>query len=114
LTSSHQKQISLDDPKKEKNKAFDLLDALSCSNSFPITYSDLHVIVAVKHCFEKDVMSMVVCGNFNPIEKLECLTLMLASAVHGVSARELAGDVNKVQRLVELLSSLLKSADGYG
>ena len=111
LTGPKRIQLSSDDAEREKNKAFDLLDALSRSGSFPITYSDLHVIVAVTHCFDKDVMSTVVCDNVNPIEKLECSTLILASAVHGVPARELIGDVNEVQRLVGLLPSLLKPAE---
>ena len=111
LTGPKRIQLSSDDAEREKNKAFDLLDALSRSGSFPITYSDLHVIVAVTHCFDKDVMSTVVCDNVNPIEKLECSTLILASAIHGVPARELIGDVNEVQRLVGLLPSLLKPAE---
>ena len=111
LTSPKQIQLRPDDAKREKNKAFDLLDALSRSGSFPVTYSVLHVIVAVTHCFDKDIMSTVVCDNVNPIEKLECSTLILASAVHGVSARELIGDVNEVQRLVGLLPALLKPAE---
>ena len=111
LANPKQTQLSNDDIKRERNKAFDLLDALSRSGCFPIAYSDLHVIVAVTHCFDKDVMSTVVCDNVNPIEKLECSTLILASAVHGVPARELIGDANEVQRLVGLLPLLLQPAE---
>ncbi|KAL3793709.1 hypothetical protein ACHAW5_008056 [Stephanodiscus triporus] len=111
LTNPKQMQLSKDDTKKERNKAFDLLDALSRSGCFPIAYSDLHVIVAVTHCFDKDVMSTVVCDNVNPIEKLECSTLILASAVHGVPARKLIGDANEVQRLAGLLPLLLQPAE---
>ncbi len=111
LTNPKQTQLSPEDTKREKNKAFDLLDALSRSGSFPIAYSDLHVIVAVTHCFDKDVMSTVICDNVNPIEKLECSTLILASAVHGVPARELIDDADEVQRLEGLLPLLLQAAE---
>ena len=56
-------------------------------------------------------MSTVVCDNVNPIEKLECSTLILASAVHGVPARELIGDADELQRLEGLLPSLLQAAE---
>jgi hypothetical protein len=111
LTDPKQIQLSPDDVKREKNKAFDLLDALSRSGSFPIAYSELHVVVAVTHCFDKDVMSTVVCDNVNPIEKLECSTLILASAVHGVPARELIGDADELQRLEGLLPLLLGTVE---
>jgi hypothetical protein len=111
LTNPKRMQLSNDDIKRERNKAFDLLDALSRSGCFQIAYSDLHVIVAVTHCFDKDVMSTVVCDNVNPIEKLECSTLILASAVHGVPARKLIGDANEVQRLAGLLPLLLQPAE---
>lgn len=89
LTRPEKQTLNTEEIKKEKNKAFDLLDARSRSGSLPIAYSELHVIVAVTHCFDKDVMSTVVCDNVNPIEQLECSTLLLASTVHGVPAREL-------------------------
>ncbi|KAL9182668.1 hypothetical protein ACHAXT_013320 [Thalassiosira profunda] len=98
--------------KREKNKAFDLLDALSRSGSLPIVYAELHVIVALTHCFDKDVMRTVISDNINPIEKLECSTLLLASAVHGVPARELIADVGELQRLEGTLPKLLGSSEG--
>ena len=99
LTQPKKQHLSVEDIKKEKNKAFDLLDALSRSGSLPIAYSELHVVVAVTHCFDKDVMSTVVCDNINPIQKLECSTLILASAIHGMPTRELIADVGELQRL---------------
>merc|ERR1712087_724310 len=71
LSSPKRQKLGAEYIKAEKNKAFDLLDALSRSGSLPIAYSELHVMVVVTHCFEKDVMSTVVCDNINPIEKLE-------------------------------------------
>ena len=111
LADPKQIRLSPDDVKREKNKAFDLLDALSRSGSLSIAFSELHVVVAVTHCFDKDVMSTVVCDNINPIEKLECSTLVLASAVHGVPARELIGDADELKRLKGLLPLLLGAVE---
>ncbi|EJK73244.1 hypothetical protein THAOC_05139 [Thalassiosira oceanica] len=91
--------LNADEIRKEKSKAFDLLDALSRSGSLAIAYSELHVVVAMTHGFEKDLMGTVILDNVNPIEKLEGSTLLLASAVHGLSARELVRDANELQRL---------------
>jgi len=76
------------DIKSEKNKAFDLLDALSRSGSLPIGYSDLHVVLCVTHRFEKDMMDTIIQDNINPIERLELSTLLLGSTVHGTAALE--------------------------
>ena len=111
LASRITQHLSSDEIKVEKNKAFDLLDALSRSGSLPIAFSDLHVIVAVTHCFDKDVMSTVVCDNVNPIEKLERSTLLLASTVHGLPARELIGDVNELHRLEKSMQFLIEPAE---
>eukprot|EP00585_Thalassiosira_rotula_P016758 CAMPEP_0196193486 /NCGR_PEP_ID=MMETSP0911-20130528/49561_1 /TAXON_ID=49265 /ORGANISM="Thalassiosira rotula, Strain GSO102" /LENGTH=999 /DNA_ID=CAMNT_0041465725 /DNA_START=1424 /DNA_END=4423 /DNA_ORIENTATION=- len=108
LTKPKRQSLDTNEVKKEKNKAFDLLDALSRSGSLPIAYNELHVVVAVTHCFDKDVMSTVVCDNINPIEKLECSTLLLASAVHGVPVRDLIGDASELQRLEGSVPLLLQ------
>merc|ERR1712038_1011420 len=83
-------KASLDstDIKSEKNKAFDLLDALSRSGSLPIGYSDLHVVLCVTHRFEKDMMDTIIQDNINPIERLELSTLLLGSTVHGTATLE--------------------------
>ena len=85
--------------KQEKDKAFDLLDALSRSGSLSIKSSELHVIVSVTHCFEKDIIGTIIQDNINPIQKLESSTLLFASAIHGVEARDLIKDESELNRL---------------
>ncbi|CAJ1960164.1 unnamed protein product [Cylindrotheca closterium] len=80
------------DVKSESNKAYDLLDAISRSGSLPIAYSDLHVIVCVTHCFEKDIMATIVEDNINPIDRLEMSTLLLGSTIHGEKPMGLIAD----------------------
>jgi len=85
LTKSVKATLDSSAIKSEKNKAFDLLDALSRSGSLPIVYSDLHVVLCVTHRFEKDVMNTIIQDNINPIERLELSTLLLGSTVHGTT-----------------------------
>jgi len=70
--------------KDERNKAIDLLDALSRSGSLPISSAELHVIVAVTHSFENDIMGTIIQDSINPIEKVEKTILILASTIHGI------------------------------
>jgi hypothetical protein len=99
------------DIKAEKEKAFDLLDALSRSGSLPISCSELHVMICVTHCFEKDVMRTVIQDNINPIEKLEMSTLLIASTIHGVPANMLIRDANETHRLTASFPALLGTSD---
>jgi hypothetical protein len=69
---------------KEKEAAFDLLDALTRSGALPLEDASLHVIIASTHVFDQSLLDTVVCRNVNPIERVERSTLIMASALHGV------------------------------
>lgn len=71
-----------DDQKKEKDAAFDLLDALTKSGALAVEHASLHVLVAATHCFDRTVTETVVRDNINPIDKVEQSTLIMAGTVH--------------------------------
>ena len=83
----------------EKNKAFDLLDAVSRSGSLPLLAAELHVIMGVTHSFEDSVMETVIQKNMNPIEKMERSALIVASTIHNVSVPELVKGTEHCLRL---------------
>ena len=113
LTSARTTSLASGDLKSEKDKAFDLLDALSRSGSLPIGCSELHVVISVTHCFDKGVMDTIVQDNINPIEQLEMSTLLVASTIHGVPARGLLkSGSSEVKRLVGAFPSLMNDTGG--
>jgi hypothetical protein len=97
LAKPSETSLGTDELRTEKNKAFDLLDALSKSGALALGNCQLHVVIVVTHCFDRMVMETVTRDNVNPIEKAERTQLIIASAVHGeddfsklVHERELA------------------------
>jgi hypothetical protein len=84
LTKLLESNLTEDDRRIEKNKAFDLLDAVSRSGSLPLLAAELHVIMGVTHCFEDSVMETVIQKNMNPIEKMERSALIVAATIHNV------------------------------
>lgn len=67
LTKPQTTGLTADEILTEKKQAFALLDAISRSGTLPIDCSELHVFIAVSHCFDNDVMGCVVQDNVNPI-----------------------------------------------
>lgn len=65
----------------EKNKAFDLLDALTKSGCLDIVQAEFHIVIASTHCFDKTLLDTVVQDNVNPIEKVERSVLIVASTI---------------------------------
>ena len=110
LSGAKSSTLSPEAIERETNKAFDLLDALSRSGTLPIACSELHVIIAVSHCFENDVMGTVIQDNVNPIEKMERSSLILGSTIHqGESWNTLLADSEEAERLRQSLPLLFLS-----
>jgi hypothetical protein len=82
LAKPSETSLGKDELRTEKNKAFDLLDALSKSGALPLGNCQLHVVIVVTHCFDRTLMETVTRDNVNPIEKVERTQLIIASAVH--------------------------------
>lgn len=73
-----------DSQNTEKRRAFDLLDALSRSGGLPCDFSELHVICACTHSFDKTLINVVIQDNVNPIEKVQRSSLIMANTLHGL------------------------------
>ncbi len=78
--------------KDEKNKAFDLLDALSKSGALSIEDASLHVVIAATHCFDRTLLDTVIQANQNPIEKVERTLMIVGTQIHGRPAAELLAE----------------------
>eukprot|EP00941_MAST-03F_sp_MAST-3F-sp1_P002491 g2491.t1 len=94
--------------KDEKNKAFDLLDALTRSGVVSIDCAELHVVMAATHCFDETLMETIVDKNTNPIERVEKSGLIVTSTIQGRKAVELV-QPNQMERLTKLAPLLLEN-----
>eukprot|EP00746_Dinoflagellata_sp_MGD_P022673 gnl/MRDRNA2_/MRDRNA2_153063_c0_seq1.p1 gnl/MRDRNA2_/MRDRNA2_153063_c0~~gnl/MRDRNA2_/MRDRNA2_153063_c0_seq1.p1 ORF type:complete len:438 (-),score=107.83 gnl/MRDRNA2_/MRDRNA2_153063_c0_seq1:22-1335(-) len=89
LAGSRSKILALEDQRSEKEKAFDLLDALTLSGTVAVECATLHIVAAVTHCFNETLTKVVVQRNLNPIEEVERSSLVVASTIHERPAEEL-------------------------
>jgi hypothetical protein len=60
--------------------------------------AELHVVVAVSHCFDNDLMGTIIQDNINPIEKVERSSLMIASTIYGEPVQTLIEDEHDLER----------------
>lgn len=97
--------LGANDQKNERNKAFDLLDALSRSGALPLDHASLHVVIAATHCFDKTLLETVIEENVNPIEKVERSVVIVASTIHKKPASALLNDDQR-ERFLRLSPAL--------
>jgi hypothetical protein len=73
--------LEKDDLRTEKQRAFDMLDALSRSGDLPLQFCELHVVILSTHMFAQSVVHTIVRGNVNPIEHVEKSQAIVASVL---------------------------------
>ena len=86
------------------------MDVFTRSGSLPIEAAELHVIVALLHCFEKDLVGTVIEDNVNPIAKAKKSALLFASTLHRVPPAALLAAPHDVSRLETAIPRLFDKA----
>lgn len=81
--------LTTEQQKTEKNRAYDLLDAITRSGDLIIENANLHIVCAATHCFGESLMNTVICDNINPVEKVERSNLIVASVIHDLQPHDL-------------------------
>lgn len=81
--------LFFDEQKSERDRAMDLIDALSRSGCLAFEHAQMHVMIASTHCFDKALIETVIQENVNPIEKLERSSLILSTTIHNRQTEEL-------------------------
>jgi hypothetical protein len=100
-----------EEQRKERERAFDLLDALTKSGFLQLDDAALHVVIAATHCFDKSLVHTVIQDNINPIEKVERSSLIMASTIHGVAPAQLLQSPAQVERVALYSPMLITSTE---
>lgn len=103
LASPTSSTLGSDEQKKEKDAAFDLLDALTKSGALPLENASLHVVVAASHCFDQSLLATVTQDNVNPIDQVEQTALTMATTVYQQPLAAIVRD-SQYQRLTSALA----------
>eukprot|EP01033_Poteriospumella_lacustris_P003216 gene3216-2367_t len=91
---------------RHRNKAYDLLDAITRSGGLTLEDCELHVVIAATHAFDRSLMNTLVQANENPIEDVERSSAILASTLHALPPQQLVLPSHG-QRLVTMHPQLL-------
>ena len=83
--------------KTERNKAMDLLDALSSSGALELDSCHVHVVMCATHCFDQTLLDVICRSNVNPIEVVERSALIMASTVHQLKPSELLEEAQRTR-----------------
>ena len=82
LSTVEDQQLFAQQIDSEKNNAIQLLDALTRSGAIAISNAEIHVVIAVTHCFTNTLMDSLVVDNINPVEEIERGVLIAASTLY--------------------------------
>jgi hypothetical protein len=102
-------EVGVDEQRVERNRAFDLLDALSRSGALAIDECELHVFIASTRCFDKLLFDVVVQDSVNPIDKVERSMLITQSTLHNNKPAEQLIDNDEQRERVAIASPMLFS-----
>ena len=81
--------FNVEQQQHQRNKAFDLIDALTKSGVNVLESCSLHVVVCATHCFNNTLLDTIIQDNVNPIEVVERSALIMATTVQQANPIEL-------------------------
>ncbi|MDP2434882.1 MAG: hypothetical protein Q8P67_04000, partial [archaeon] len=108
LSERTTKTLTDDLQREQRNRAYDLLDALSRSGSLDIDAASLHIVLAASHSFDKSLINTVVQDNINPVAKLERSSLIAAATIQKAPVLSLVTEEH-VDRISQTLPALIKA-----
>ena len=89
LKAPNTRILNTEEQKSEKNKALDLLDAISRSGELILDESEIHVVVLSTQCFDDTLVNQVIQKDCNPIDLIERSTLVMAKALFGNDVKDM-------------------------
>lgn len=97
------------DQTTERQKAFDLLEALSKSGILGFDDAEVHVVIGSTQNFDETLMDTVIQDNDNPIDQFERSSLIVATTIFGQPAVNLVAE-DQVPRLAAFSPKLFPDA----
>ena len=95
--------------RNEKNKAFDLLDAITKSGALPLKCAEFHLLIATAHSFPQSIMCALARDNIDIVTSMNRTVMIAAATVLGVPVSELLTERARAEmqsELADLLTAL--------